>query len=217
MTKYIPIFFLVFSTLASTSVFSKDWKLVTTQNEISVYSLKTGASKSGVIPFKAVGAINANINQVLNLLKDHQNKPKWSPKLKEVKVHKQLTENEYIFSEYYKTPWPAFDREFLMYGKISYINENTITLNAKSISPTKKDFATFFNNDHIQADVKYINLKLSKLDAFTTEINFEFHGDMKGWMPVWLMNLIQKKWPLRFIEGMRKQLELKTIKTVAKN
>ena len=32
---------------------------------------------------------------------------------------------------------------------------------------------------------------------------------MNGWIPVWIMNIIQKNWPIKFILGMQKQLEKK--------
>ncbi len=213
MIKYIFIFCITFSFQA----FSKNWQLLTTEKEIQVFSLKDETSKSGVIPFKAVGNISAPLTEVINLLKDEKLKPKWSPKLKEVKIHKKISENEYIFSEYYKTPWPAFDREFLLYGQIKRINKDQVLFHAESIRKGDKNFKIYFNDDHIQADVKYINVTLTRIDNFSTQIDFEFHGDMKGWMPVWLMNLIQKKWPLRFIDGMRKQLEMKPTNSIAKN
>lgn len=177
-----------------------NWKKVAEEDNITVFALPTG---SGIIPFKAKGIINAPIKTVLSSLTDHQRKPKWSPKLKSVKVHQEVSKDkEYIFSEYYKTPWPAYDREFLLKGEIVYDKNGDIHLNAKSINNKQ-----LINDDHIQAEVKYINVALHALTPNQTEVTFEFHGDMKGWMPVWLMNLIQKKWPLRFIQGLRKHIQ----------
>jgi hypothetical protein len=181
---------------------STNWKKVAEEDNISVFALPTG---DGVIPFKAKGIINAPIKVVLESLKDHKRKPNWSPKLKSVKVHQEIgkgKEKEYIFSEYYKTPWPAYDREFLLKGEIVYAKNGDIFLNAKSVNNEKLE-----NNDHIQADVRYLNVALHSVSPTQTQVTFEFLGDMKGWMPVWLMNLIQKKWPLRFIQGLRKHIQ----------
>ena len=41
--------------------------------------------------------------------------------------------------------------------------------------------------------------------AQQTDISFEFVGDMNGWIPNWLMALIQKKWPFKFIEGLKEE------------
>jgi len=63
------------------------------------------------------------------------------------------------------------------------------------------------DGSYVQADVKILDVYLEKIGETKTKITFEFHGNMKGWMPTWLMNIIQKKWPLRFIQGLRKRMK----------
>lgn len=173
-----------------------DWKKILEEDNISVYSNREAV---GIIPFKAIGSVNGNINKVLKVLKDHQNKHLWSPKLKSVKVHK-INKQEVYFSEYYKTPWPAVDREFLLKGQI-YQKGKKIILSAKSIEDNSLE-----NENYIQARVETLHLTLSPIDGNNTLVTFEFFGDFQGWMPIWLTNLIQKKWPLRFIQGLRKRV-----------
>jgi hypothetical protein len=201
--KYIVITFLI---VFSTYTTAAKWSYLLEQDGIKIFSGKS--EKSGVIPFKAIGVVNADIKTVLNVLLDHQRKSEWSPKLDYVKMHDQLSRNLFIFSEYYRTPWPATDREFLLKGKISIINNDHIKLLAKSINDKN-----YSDDRYIQTDVKYLNLHIKKVSKIKTEVTFTFHGDMKGWMPVWLMNLIQKKWPLRFIQGLRKQVSLENIES----
>lgn len=176
------------------------WNPIANIDDIQIYSK---AAKDGVLPFKANATINVNMEKVLYILKNHSTKHEWAPKLEKVTLHKQLSKNQFIFSEYYKTPWPATDREFLLLGEIERLSSKSVILKAHSIDQEAK-FKAFRSEDHIQADVKYINVKLDKVSHNITNISFEFHGDMKGWMPLWLMNLIQKKWPMRFIQGLRK-------------
>ena len=175
-----------------------NWTLVHKEAGIEVYAGEY--EKSGVIPFKAIGVVNAPIHKVSELIENDQLKPEWSPKLKSVVIHERISKNELIFSEYYKTPWPAVDREFLLKGIIIRHSESHIEYVGKSINNQYKD------EDHIQALVQTLNFNLKSIDENSTHITFEFNGDMKGWMPIWLMNLIQKKWPLRFIQGLRLQL-----------
>ena len=195
-----------FSSWASTPTFKSseesEWKKIGDEDSILIFSKKP---VDGVLPFKAVGNIDKNINIILSTLKNHKTKHQWAPKLEKVKLHQQLSDSDYIFSEYYKTPWPASDREFLLKGEIKKVSSNSYLLLAHSIDKDP-NYSRLKSEDHVQADVKYINLKLTQLAQNKTEIEFEFHGDMNGFMPVWLMNLIQKKWPLRFIQGLRKQV-----------
>lgn len=194
--KNIIFTIVTFILLFSLSTHANEWKLISTQDNINIYST---SSKNGVIPFKASSTLDIPLNEVLDILTDYKSKNKWAPKLDYVKMHKKLGENTFIFSEYYKTPWPATDREFLLKGSVIQTSSRSYELRAHSI----KD-PLLRSEDHIQADVKFINLKLKSISEYKTSIHFEFHGDMKGWMPLWLMNLIQKKWPMRFIQGLKK-------------
>ena len=194
MKRLILILLITFS-----STFANDWKEVAKEDGIVVYAFEHDES---IIPFKAVAKINYPLKKILGVLEDHKRKYLWAPKLKDVKVHTIKESGEYIFSEYYKTPWYSSDREFLLSGHIKKISNDEFILIGKSI-----DNPMLANHDHIQVDVKTLNVRLSKLGPQQTKIIFEFHGDMGGWIPVWLMNIIQKKWPLRFIQGLRKELE----------
>jgi hypothetical protein len=180
-----------------------DWYEIANQDGISIQTTDTA---DDIIPFKARGTINAKVERVLEILMEHENKNLWSPKLKFVKIHKELGGDEFIFSEYYSTPWPATDREFLLKGKLSQLADKKYSLKAHSLSPKGENAKRLRDIGHIQANVRYLNVFIEEVAPGKTEIQFEFHGDMKGWMPVWLMNLIQKKWPLRFIQGLRKQI-----------
>ncbi len=40
-----------------------------------------------------------------------------------------------------------------------------------------------------------------------TYFSIEVHVDPKGWLPVWLVNLIQRKWTRKYIEGLRMQVK----------
>jgi len=197
------IVFALLLCLSMTATAAK-WTYLLEQDGIKIFS--STSSHSGVIPFKATGIVNANIKRVLNVLLDHQRKNEWSPKLDEVKMHNRISNRVYVFSEYYRTPWPATDREFLLEGKVLVHNKDNVELLAKSI-----ENAAYSDDRYIQTDVKYLNLLIRKVSSNKTEVTFKFHGDMKGWMPVWLMNLIQKKWPLRFIQGLRKQVRVEDL------
>ncbi len=207
--KYLKLLcLLLFITSPS---FADDWKFITSEDGINVYGKKAA---NGVMPFKASAFINTDAQKLVAILKDHKNKPRWAPKLDRVKMHLQLSDNEYIFSEYYRTPWPASDREFLLKGRIDKVGKSYV-LKAHSVDNLPQ-FHKLASDDHVQATVKYINIVLTEVEPNKTEIQFEFYGNMNGWMPTWLMNLIQKKWPLRFIQGLRKFSANQQIEVAAK-
>lgn len=183
----------------SFNVHAKDWIEIYQEDNITIKTLK---DKEGIMPFKAEGVIKHSIDKIESALRNYKEKHLWSPKLKNVKMHEEKADDVFIFSEFYKTPWPAYDREFLLKGLIKNIKKGVISFEASSI-----DLPKLMDDDHVQAQVNKLNVLLEDLGDSTTKITFEFYGDLGGWIPTWLMNVIQKKWPLRFIQSLNSYIK----------
>ena len=46
-----------------------------------------------------------------------------------------------------------------------------------------------------------------------TKVRVEIHTDPKGLLPSWIVNLIQKKWPIKTLNGIRRQVKKPYVKT----
>lgn len=178
---------------------SYSWDLVSESDGVRIYSK---SAEKGVLPFKAVGIIKGNINVAYNALVDYKRKNEWAPKLKEVRVHEKLDDQEYLFSEFYKTPWPTSDREFLLAGRV-FKKNHSYYFTAKSIKEEK-----LADEDHVQVYVEKLEVVLTKVNDNETAISFEFRGDFNGWLPGWLKTIIQKNWPKSFIKSFNKRVIL---------
>lgn len=198
MNRSLLVVFISFTFFLSQNIYAT-WNKIYSKNNITVFAKKTDQN---IIPFKAESLIKQNIAKVLEALKNFDEKPLWSPKLKSVKIHKIISNSEMIFSEFYKTPWPAFDREFLLKGKVIKVHKGLYLLKAKSI-----DLPDFQNDKYVQANVKTLKIELEEKSTNLTKITFEFNGDFNGLIPNWIMNLIQKKWPYKFIYNLKEHLK----------
>ncbi|MCO4793754.1 MAG: hypothetical protein KC493_08585 [Bacteriovoracaceae bacterium] len=178
---------------------AEEWELLVEKNGIQVYGAKE--TKDGLIPFRSKATLNFPFERVLTVLLDANRKPEWSPQLKSTTVHQKISPTKYILSEYYNTPWPATDREFLMLGEL-HPEKDKFILTAKTHIDTK-----LAHPDHIQVDIRKLVVTIERAPEGKTHFEFIFLGDMKGWMPSWLVNLIQKKWPFKFIKRLNRQLE----------
>ena len=190
------IFFLLI--LNSTLVASNEkWQLVSKERGISLYELENPPDRD-MLPFRAEKVVNLPLRKLLYILVDYKNKNKWAPKLKGVKIHKKMGINQFLFSEYYEVPWPFYDRQFLLKGKVQ-LNENFIHIMAHSV-----DDKNYHAKDHIRADVDVIDVKLYRQSENKTKIVFEFLGDMGGYIPTFVQNIIRRRWPNNFIESLEK-------------
>jgi hypothetical protein len=184
----------LFLFLFMSSAFSSEWKFVENYEGIKLFELENSSLES--TPFKAVGFVKMPIQEVIKALLDVNQKSKWAPKLKEVKIHKKLGNNKFVFSEFYKTPWPYYDREFLLVGEI-FNKEGKVYFKAKNLN----DSSINEDNDHVAANVEILDFVLKEQDG-GTHITFSFNGDMGGWIPSFVSRIIRKKWPVRFIQAL---------------
>ncbi len=194
---------------SSVDLTTLEWEKFYEEEGIELY--RANQQVDGLIPFKAVAISDGSLEDYLKHLLDTKGRVNWAPKLDKISIHKKLSANEFIYSEFYRTPWPAMDRQFLLRGKVSFLDKNRIRLSAFNAGESEE----FVSDDHIVCDVLLLNFELEKLGPSQTRLSFSFFGDMKGWMPVWLINLIQKKWPLRFIQKIREQVKLNDAKDLS--
>ena len=196
MKRIIIVITSLISLIANVSANSKEWRELTTYKDIKIYA--KDENTEGIIPFKAIYTVDINQELLVMSLFNYNLKPTWAPKLKSVKIHREISPTQFIFSEYYTTPWPFYDREFLLEGKV-YSDGNTVWLKANSIKSED-----LHDQDHVQANVEIIEVAITKIGKNKTLLSFEFVGDMGGMIPTWVINIIQKKWPAKFLLGLEK-------------
>lgn len=192
MTKIIILVF-----LTTLNTFGQNWKFVKTYEGVKLFSLEQ--KENGLIPFKAIYQSDIHYKEFVKLLFDHSNKKNWAPKLKNLKLH-STKEKSFVFSEYYQTPWPFYDREFLLVGQV-YRENGKVFFEAHNAK--NKELA---HRDHVLADVKELLVELEPING-KTKITFTFKGFMGGFIPKFVSNIIQKKWPVRFIQAMVKEIK----------
>ena len=154
-----------------------------------------------LLPFKAIAKLNIPYQKIVMALVDAEHKNTWAPKLKSITVHKELSTNRFEYSEYYTTPWPFDDREFLLMGTVEYQNDRILFT---AINSTNKHLA---DQDHLLANAKILEVALVPLSPDTTQVEFTFSGDLGGWIPTFVKNIIQKKWPIRFIQALQTHIK----------
>lgn len=171
---------------------AQKWELLYDTNGVKTWQ---GSKREGLRSFRSEAVLDFPKAEVLKVLNDLEGRAKWAPKVLSVKVEK-FEGDTCFFREKYTTPWPAKDREFLLKGIISHSGDTTF-LRAQTDSNFMK-----LSECCEQAFAHNLEITLIKLNENQTFFRFDFSGDLRGWLPNWLVNLIQRKWPLRFTQGL---------------
>ena len=172
-----------------------NWEKIDTVEGVTLF--RSLEESDDLLPFKAIAELNIPYQKIVMALVDAERKNTWAPKLKHTTIHNEISTNHFEYSEYYTTPWPFYDREFLLAGTVEYKNDRILFTAQNS---TNKNLA---HKDHLLANVKVLEVVIIPLSADMTQVEFTFSGDLGGWIPNFVKNIIQKKWPIRFIQAMQ--------------
>lgn len=179
------------------------WIYESTDEGVALYHQQDAAE--GLLPFKAVAELDVASEQVVLALLTAEQKPLWAPKLKGTTVHATLAANCFQYSEYYTTPWPFKDREFLLLGTIFRQGDGIV------FSAVDAPDRHYRDDSHVQANIHELTFAIFPLSANRTRVEFTFSGDLGGWIPDFVQEIIQKRWPVRFIQALQAYLQNKTL------
>ncbi|MBI3555359.1 MAG: hypothetical protein HY074_03725 [Deltaproteobacteria bacterium] len=176
------------------------WKQISDSNKVLVHSKEMAGSP--VVAFRGETFIEAPIAKVANVLMDSSRKLEWVHKIVEAKDVRTMSPYERI--EYNHTSSGFFlvkDRDFVFHAKAEMdkakqqvvFNLNSVT---DELAPEKGPVRGSID------DSRYI---LTRISPTQTHLVVEIHADPKGGVPKWLVNLFQKSWPEKTLNGIRAQ------------
>jgi hypothetical protein len=182
---------------------------VETSSGGGIITFKREVPGSPIIALLGEGIVNAPIVRVASVLLDYTRATEWIDSLEEVRVVRMLGPLEFIEYDHVGTP-PVImkDRDFVCRGKLALdLQEQSLVM---SIEPA---------TDPLLPPTRYIRgalrgyWKLKAMDGGQrTFVVAEMHGDPKGGVPKWLVNLFQKGWARNTIESLREQVAKPDIK-----
>lgn len=186
-----------------------EWEKLSDKNQITVFTPVSFQHGSGLVPIKFKATMDHDVVKVLSALADNERKLEWLPNLEEVQVLEKASLNRVTVYYRYDAPWPFADRDFVVFNDGHYdAGTQTISVDFKSI-------------EH-QKDPKYgSSVRGTTYDGYCiirplangkTELEMAFINDFGGMIPRFLINLVQKKWPYRFMSQLREQLAKKDLR-----
>ncbi len=177
-----------------------DWEHVGVTAGVSVD--RKNIENSPLFAFRGEGVFDVSIGLLTAVLKNPDLTVEWVDLMTDHHVVRSMGENRNLIYESYGLPWPIADRDYLMIEKYGYFPETkSFTIDYESVSdPTRPE-----KKDHVRATVYRTFWRLTMIDADTTKVEIEVATDPKGSLPAWLINMIQKDWPWKTVDGLVKR------------
>lgn len=181
-------------------VADQSWKKISNDDGVIAYSKEVPGSD--IVAFRGETTIDASIAKVANVLIDTSRKKEWVHKLAEARDVRQISTYERI--EYNHTSSGFFlvrDRDFVFRAKAELNKEKRQMV--FTITSVKEDSVP--ETDKVRGELKDGRYILTALSPNKTHVVVEIAADPKGSVPKWLVNLFQKSWPTKSLNGIRAQ------------
>ncbi len=180
-----------------------DWKMISDDDGIKTYEAINAPKDIGIIPLKVQAVMKQSLTKVLTVLKDPKRKKQWVPMVKEYRTIERFSICESIEYSSFKAPWPLSDRDFVINVKTSYdLKDKSIYATIESTNHPQMPE----NVDHVRGFTYQGDAYLKMIDGNNTFLEISFFTDFKGWIPRWIINMVQTNWPRDFIKHLERQL-----------
>jgi hypothetical protein len=203
--KKILLFTILISTFVQASELRElEWQQISSKDGITVFRPTKYDHESGIVPIRFKATLKHKIDRVLSVLSDDDRKPEWMPNAKTIQKVEHKAINDFTTYYRYDSPWPFKDRDFIVHNKGKFDSKNlVVNVNIKSVKHPKDPSdgsavrGTTYDGFTIIAPQK---------DG-TTKVEMAFLNDFGGFIPTFVINLVQKKWPYKFMQQLRTQLD----------
>jgi hypothetical protein len=216
LKKIIFITTLVYLAINSSAVFSESessklrsiqWEEVSNKEGITVFKAKNFDHDSGLIPIKFKAQINSKIEKVLSVLADEKRKLEWMPRLKEAELIEKKSIQDFTVYYRYDAPWPFKDRDFVIKNLGTFDEDKYIvSVDIKSTNNSKK-----LEQDNIVRAATIDGYSIIKKNGDKTIVEMALLTDFRGNIPKFIVNIVQRSWPYKFMKHIRIQLDKKDI------
>lgn len=177
-----------------------EWEKVKDENGIQVFIINT--DHTDIVKAKTITEVNAPISKVRKILDDIDNRHTWIPFLKLSKAITEYSDNKRIEYSLFSAPWPASDRDFVYSLELVSNTKNQLVYKMHSVVTDLKPEQEY----KIRADLFESVYTLTVIDKNTTRVELIFHADPKGWLPNWIINIIQKILPYKILRNLKIEL-----------
>jgi hypothetical protein len=188
------------------------WKLIDEENGIRTFERKVNGN--GLVAFRGEVTIHAPLKKIATILVHQPHQKDWVHAYVNGYNVAEISDVEYIQYSETKVPWPFQNRDFVFRAKASLDRDPSTMLIWMKSEPHA---AVPPIEGIVRGEIVHSYYYLKELDSGkNTRLVVEMEVDPKGEIPLWLVNLSQRGWPMNTLSGIRKMALRKNLKILPK-
>ena len=180
---------------------NQQWQQITNEKGIQVYTIDM--PNTDIVKAKAITEIKSPLLRIRQELDEIDTRHEWVPFLKQSKLIIVNSATKRLEYSLFSAPWPASDRDFVYSLELVKESSDQLIYKMRSI---KIDMMPE-NKKHIRGEIFESVYTLTKINEKLTRVELSYHADPKGWLPGWIVNIIQRVLPYKILRNLRWRLE----------
>jgi hypothetical protein len=176
------------------------WIKISEDDGVNTYQKKT--STQTAVSFRGETTIPTNIEKIATVFSDPNLRKDWVDSLVEARTIEKISAFESIDYNHSKVPWPFEDRDFVYRVKARV---NRVKRAMEITMASIEDSRVPPRSGIVRGKILYSSYWMMETPGPTpsTHLIIEVAVDPMGEIPMWMVNLTQKKWPHNTLLALR--------------
>ena len=209
---HVVFFILIFALSACKTTSGTKWIEINQEplddNEKSEFIIiveKKNSPEDEVNTFRGTTTMPMSIERIAYVLDDTESKTEWVSRLiQENRLEGNPFSYRSIAYQHYNLSWPVSDRDYVIESKWSVIKDTKLPTAILSIKSIIRDDVPEIEG-RVRGQLDRLVYKLEKLKSNQTRVTVEIMVNPKGLLPNFMINLIQKDWPITTLRQLNAQ------------
>ena len=209
---YVVFFILIFALSACKTTSGTKWIEINQEplddNEKSEFIIiveKKNSPEDEVNTYRGTTTMPISIERIAYVLDDTESKKEWVSRLKEeTRLEENPSSYRSIAYQHYNLSWPVSDRDYVIESKWTVMKDMKLPTAILSIKSTIRDDVPEIEG-RVRGQLDRLVYKLEKLKSNQTRVTVEIMVNPKGLLPNFMINLIQKEWPITTLRQLNAQ------------
>jgi len=180
---------------------TQQWQQISNDAGIQVYTINM--PNTDIVKAKAITEIKSNLIEIRQELDDIDSRHEWVPFLKQSKLIIVDSATKRLEYSLFSAPWPASNRDFVYSLELMQESSNQLVYKMRSV----KTNIMPENKKLIRGEIFESIYTLTKVNENLTRVELSYHADPKGWLPSWIVNIIQRIFPYKILNNLRTRME----------
>ena len=209
---YVILFILIFALSACKTTSGTKWIEINQEplddNEKSEFIIiveKKNSPEDEVNTYRGTTTMPISIERIAYVLDDTESKTEWVSRLKEeTRLEENPSSYRSIAYQHYNLSWPVSDRDYVIESKWTVMKDMKLPTAILSIKSIIHDDVPEIEG-RVRGQLYRLVYKLEKLESNQTRVTVEIMVNPKGLLPNFMINLIQKDWPITTLRQLNVQ------------